>query len=168
MAEYRRDWNAKNPGYQRAAKKKWEAEHPEEVRAAKRRRYQAHLERSREQQREWRRRNPEKMAERRARNREKAKAEGRYLVYRLRAKYGLSIDDLQAMVARQKGCCAICERTFDGTTVRVNIDHCHETGAVRGLLCNSCNHALGLMLDDPARLKAAGRYLDRALLQLRA
>ena len=41
----------------------------------------------------------------------------------------------------------------------LHLDHCHDTGRVRGILCPSCNHGLGKVHDDPALLGAAARYL---------
>jgi len=54
----------------------------------------------------------------------------------------------------QQGRCALCEAP--ATTV----DHNHETGAVRGALCNTCNTGLGKFGDDPARLRRAAEYLE--------
>ena len=159
MAEYRRDWNGANRAAARAHRKKWRTENPEQVRELKRRSYQANLERARERQRAWRQANPEKVEERNRRRREKHRAEGLYLVYRLRSKYGLSTDDVRAMVAAQDNRCPICGRGFDDDGVRVHIDHDHATSAVRGLLCQPCNQALGFMEDDPARCDAAAAYL---------
>lgn len=58
---------------------------------------------------------------------------------RLRRKYGLSEQAVAAMREEQQGCCVICERA----TSRLFIDHCHITGRVRSLLCQTCNTFLG-------------------------
>lgn len=75
--------------------------------------------------------------------------------------YGLSQERYEALLAAQDGRCAIC-RTDDwpGKDHRPHVDHCHETGRVRGLLCDFCNRGLGLFGDDPARLRAAADYLE--------
>lgn len=79
----------------------------------------------------------------------------------LRRNYGLTIADYDAMLAAQGGVCAICG-TDDphGKHARFHVDHCHISGVVRGLLCNSCNTAVGLMADEPARLRKAAQYLE--------
>jgi len=71
--------------------------------------------------------------------------------------YGLSDEDFGAMYRDQGGRCAICE---DET--RLNVDHDHETGKVRGLLCRRCNVALGFLRDDPELADLAAAYLRRA------
>lgn len=70
-------------------------------------------------------------------------------------RYGMSVEELQAMLERQNGCCAICPKEL----TKPCVDHDHETGAVRGLLCHGCNTLLGLAGDDPERLDAAKAYL---------
>lgn len=72
-----------------------------------------------------------------------------------RWKYRLSDADYTEMVARQAGACAICATEMTPP----HIDHDHQTGAVRGLLCAACNLALGFMEDDPGRLARAIQYL---------
>jgi hypothetical protein len=71
--------------------------------------------------------------------------------------------EYQALVESQGGLCAICrepETAMRGGVIRpLCIDHDHETGVVRGLLCSRCNTAVGLMLDDPDRLREAVAYL---------
>lgn len=81
---------------------------------------------------------------------------------RVLAGYGLTLEAYDEMVTKQDGCCAIC-KTFEPLT-RTGvwpIDHCHETGRVRALLCNSCNLGLGAFRDDPDRLRAAAEYVER-------
>jgi len=73
----------------------------------------------------------------------------------LRRKYGLSLEEYDAMRVRQSGCCAICDRR----TNALYIDHDHQTGDVRGLLCSNCNFAIGQLRDDPTRCQAAAEYL---------
>lgn len=61
----------------------------------------------------------------------------------------------------QGGCCAICEVHQDDLKIALALDHDHETGMYRGLLCNNCNHLLGCALDNKATLQAAIDYLNR-------
>lgn len=76
---------------------------------------------------------------------------------RLRSKYGIDLDDHAAMFRLQQGACAICNRTDR----RLVVDHDHETGAVRGLLCARCNSGIGLLGDDADVAEAAVLYLRR-------
>ena len=68
---------------------------------------------------------------------------------------GLSSDDRSRMWRDQDGRCAIC-RIVPAT----HMDHDHETGLIRALLCHRCNTCLGLADDDPMRLRAAADYLE--------
>ena len=78
--------------------------------------------------------------------------------FRFATKYGISIEKWQEMANEQAGACAICGIT--PSDVRdLCVDHCHVTGAVRGLLCHSCNNGLGRFKDDADRLLAATAYL---------
>lgn len=74
---------------------------------------------------------------------------------RLRDKYRLKPSDWDAMLIEQNGRCAICLCPMESP----HVDHDHNTGAVRGLLCKWCNLAIGYMKDDAARLRAAADYL---------
>ncbi len=79
--------------------------------------------------------------------------------YALRTKYGLSSADYSAMVAAQGGHCACCGG--DPTMRGLVVDHDHETGAVRALLCEPCNQGLGCFRDNPEVLCLAVSYLKR-------
>lgn len=61
----------------------------------------------------------------------------------LKTRYGLTIKDYDIMFENQKGKCIICQRHQSELTRILNIDHCHKTGKIRGLLCVSCNNTLG-------------------------
>lgn len=79
-------------------------------------------------------------------------------------RYGITLDDVIAMEIAQENLCAICgePETSKGNNQLIkslSIDHCHETGKVRGLLCNNCNRAIGLLGDDVEVLLNAVEYL---------
>ena len=76
----------------------------------------------------------------------------------LRKKYGITDEDYAEMLKSQKGKCAICGAGEPGTK-KFDVDHCHVTGVVRGLLCTSCNRMLGHSGDRPEVLAAGEKYL---------
>lgn len=78
----------------------------------------------------------------------------------LRHAFGIDSEDWARMFNNQGGRCATCGYTlrFDAST---QVDHCHRTKKVRGLLCALCNRALGHAKDDPARLRALADYVER-------
>lgn len=73
--------------------------------------------------------------------------------------YGLTKPELEALLAQHEQC-AIC-RTEDWGRKGPQVDHDHDSGKVRGILCLNCNNGLGRFGDDPARLRAAADYLER-------
>lgn len=85
----------------------------------------------------------------------------------LKRTYGITLDDYEAMLEEQNHRCKICgSEGFvmdkDRHKIKLVVDHCHETGAVRGLLCHNCNRALGLLKDSTDTLKSAIAYLEGA------
>ena len=78
---------------------------------------------------------------------------------RLDRNYGLSRDEHRRLLEAQNGVCAVCKLP---SRRALCVDHCHATRQVRGLLCDKCNTALGLLGDDSGRMRAAGAYVDRA------
>jgi hypothetical protein len=78
----------------------------------------------------------------------------------LKRKYGMTLEDYDQMLEAQAGVCAICgearpeERTL-------HVDHDHETGVIRGLLCFRCNQAIGSLQEDHEIFQTAADYLDR-------
>jgi hypothetical protein len=76
--------------------------------------------------------------------------------YHLKRRYGITAEEVDEMLAAQGGLCAICRNT-----PALHVDHDHETGLVRELLCFNCNGGLGQFKDDPAVLRAAADYVER-------
>lgn len=74
--------------------------------------------------------------------------------------YGITLDDYDTMYQEQEGCCKICgiEEKYVSKN-RFHIDHCHETGGVRGLLCSQCNKGLGMFKDNADFLLEAAKYI---------
>lgn len=85
-------------------------------------------------------------------------------------KYGITLEQYEALSKQQDGLCAICRQPQRGRkkdvrgkrTAFLCVDHDHQTGRVRGLLCNPCNVALGQLDDDTERLQRAIEYLRAA------
>lgn len=83
---------------------------------------------------------------------------------KLRAQYGITLADYDAMVEAQDGACAICfaeeTRSMYGEPPRLVVDHNHDTGLVRGLLCASCNGKLAAIENEQFMLRAK-EYIRR-------
>lgn len=75
-------------------------------------------------------------------------------------KYGLTADQFWGLIFDQDWSCVICQSEFKPEGPRMNVDHNHDTGEVRGVLCHNCNTALGLLKDSPDLLDAALTYLE--------
>ena len=110
--------------------------------------YQANKEKVREKQREYIKKNPNKTRE-----------------MHLKQIYGITSKDYNKILKIQNGVCAIClqpssSKHQSGKIKNLAIDHDHETGEIRGLLCDNCNRALGMFKDNPQYLENAKKYLQ--------
>jgi hypothetical protein len=129
--------------------------------AAKKRRYDAAPHLAIARVKKWQQANADRLnAYRRVHNatpeRKRALRNGYY-----RRTFGITADDVDALIENQGGKCAIC----GGQPTRAevwHVDHDHATGRIRGVLCQRCNHGIGLLDEDPARLRAAADYLASA------
>ena len=81
-----------------------------------------------------------------------------YKELRIIYKYGMTYEDKEEMYKNQFNKCLTCQKDFSITNL--HIDHDHETGKVRGLLCPQCNTALGLVKEDVITLKHMIEYLN--------
>jgi hypothetical protein len=127
----------------KAASKRWRERHPEAVKATnKRARDRRGKAIHAADMKQWRKNNP-----RAAKNAD------------LKKRFGITIDDYDKMFAAQSGVCAACHGKPGQRALAV--DHCHEPGLVRGLLCHPCNTALGLLRECPNRMNALKDYIGR-------
>ncbi len=88
----------------------------------------------------------------------------------LQANYGVSLDEYNALSHAQDDVCAICKqpeknrggkKRTENVTPMLHVDHDHVTGKIRGLLCSECNTAIGMLHEDPNRIKALLKYLGK-------
>ncbi len=135
LDERRRAWGIENRERKRSLEKRWLQENRDRANAVERKRRE-------------RKRNEDPQAV--ALQRKK---------WRLRSMYGMSIGDYDLLLKAQDYACAICfdpaEKPFD-----FHVDHDHDTGKVRGLLCKRCNPMLGLARDSQGVLAGAIEYLN--------
>jgi hypothetical protein len=138
--------------------RKWRKENPERQRKTQNARYAASPEKGRARSQKWRDAHPGKEAES-MRNWRKENPE-RELDNHLKRNYGITIDDYNEMFQEQGGRCAICGKHQSEFKNRLYVDHNHSTGTVRGLLCQKCNTAIGLLSDDIILVRMAAEYLE--------
>ena len=82
--------------------------------------------------------------------------------YHLKSQHNLSIKEYNDLVLSQNNKCAICGQPLDfQNTFNICIDHSHLTGVIRGILCRTCNMAIGLLRDNPEYVRNALEYLER-------
>lgn len=75
--------------------------------------------------------------------------------------FGITLADYNAMLEKQNHQCAICGKSPEQNQKRLAVDHCHTTNKIRGLLCSTCNKAIGLFSDNIPQLQSAIQYLSQ-------
>lgn len=105
--------------------------------------YRQPTEAHRDKMRRWREENPTKA-----------------LAARLK-RHNLTVEQYHDLILGQDGKCAVCECPFGDGGRSINIDHCHITNVVRGLLCKNCNTSLGKFKESPDLLRKAAEYLEK-------
>jgi hypothetical protein len=147
-------YNEANRARNNAKSKKYAASHKEEIRARKKAAYKANREKIAVDRKVYYEANKEK---------QKADAKAYYHLNReaqQARRYGLTLVHFRAMMAAQGNRCKCCGTLFGMLrSTRPNIDHCHATGQVRGILCLQCNLLLGHAEDKPAILETCAQYL---------
>lgn len=152
-----------------------EAEKAERNREKQRKHYYAHHEEIKARRAKLRAQNKEVVNARKREHRARLKAAGIYPTrkgrvydptkeheYWIRRRFGLSPTEYKRLLALQGGGCAICGAETSVNGQRLAVDHDHTTGAIRGLLCRSCNLGIGYFRDNPDLLARAVEYLNRS------
>ncbi len=91
----------------------------------------------------------------------RAKNPAKYKGYDLKRSFGISVEDYNRMFEMQRGVCACCGVHQSEVRITFSVDHCHQTGRIRGLLCHHCNVGIGQFKEDVKRMEAAIAYLRR-------
>lgn len=145
--EYKRNWRQANKEKSNESNKKYRDSHKESEALRHKKYRETHQE-------ELKAMEHARLVSRQAKQRE----------WNLRKKYGVSIDEFNKMIDTQQGKCATCNCVLDlsyGQKSRFAVDHNHETGKVRGVLCNVCNISLGLIRDNVNTLQNMITYLGK-------
>ena len=122
--------------------KQWRKDNPEKKKEQKKRHYEKHHEKCLKRSKEWYHTNKD-----------------RYRNGAMLRKYGISLEEYNALREQQNYECALCKKHEDENYQGLVIDHSHVTGKVRKLLCTSCNVGLGMFQDNPELLEKAAEYL---------
>lgn len=79
----------------------------------------------------------------------------------LKLNYGITLKDYNALLKNQNDCCAICNNHKSLFKKSLSVDHCHETGVVRKLLCKNCNIVLGIIKENVDVLSKMIDYIKK-------
>jgi hypothetical protein len=136
-AESQRRWRAKNKPYLAAKSARYRRNHPVVFKATMKKSREKHRDKLRVACRKW----------------------------HLKTNYGLTLEQYSEMFLAQNGVCAVCHNPDTGlrrgTVKSLDVDHNHKTNEIRGLLCSACNASLGLLKEDPLRIRALAAYIER-------
>ena len=111
---------------------------------------------------QWKQNNKEKVRlhqKKHASNRNPETYKKYVAIRKLKYNYGLDQEQYLTLLSRQGYCCKICGIHQDRLNRKLNVDHCHITNKIRGLLCSNCNRAIGLLKDSIETLQKAIDYL---------
>ena len=141
QAKNARRWYENNSESVKKSTRAWSLANPEKKAESNRKWVKENPEKDIESKKAWERRNPNKVKEHNL------------------SKYGLTLELYEQLSGEQNNVCAVCKETCT-TWPRLSVDHCHETGKVRGLLCSRCNLAVGQLRNNPTFARSLAEYLE--------
>ena len=161
--EWKRKYYEENKEKLIAQAREWVVQNRERRKAWHKEYYAKNGARLRAERRERLLRDGDKIRAQKKSQRDKDPAKGHVAAYHRELHYGVTNEEYIALLDSQQGCCAICEspKPSSGRYKHFCVDHDHNTGRIRGLLCMNCNITLGRLRDDPEVLRKAADYLER-------
>lgn len=142
--EKKRAYYEKNKDKNREKRKAWD---------------KAYYEKNKEKKRAYREKNKERIQAWREKNKEEQASKNR--ARKLKRNFGIEMHEYDLMSAEQKGKCACCGTHQNELTMNLAVDHDHDTGLIRGLLCLNCNTGIGKLGDNIEGLMKALNYLEK-------
>jgi len=179
--EYNKQYRKLNSERIKEMDKQWRLKNPDKIKKYDKQKRINNPEKYRELHKQWKinnhekvledkkiqyRKNPKRHMEWAKNNIEKTKLQNRKSV--LKRRYGLSVEQYNKMFNDQNGCCDICGKHQSECKQRLQVDHNHTTGAVRGLLCWNCNSMLGKVYEDVTILRNMILYLKKDIDEYRS
>lgn len=138
--EYMREWRKRNKSKKLEANRKWVAENPEKVRQSVQKHKAKYPLKHNQQSRSWYSKNKERVR-----------------MQRYERSFGLKEEQVRSMLEQQQNLCVLCDKPLGE---KYAVDHDHDSGKVRALLCGPCNSKLGVLEKNPAWVAAAIRYIN--------
>jgi hypothetical protein len=156
--EYKRKYNKKYRFEHKEGIKKYNREHQDMIRGYGKKHYQSYKEVEKEESKKYYQTHKDERKKYRYGRREEIRG------YKMLRRYGITLEQYNELLIQQNGVCAIClqpeiTKHQSGMSKILAVDHDHDTGEIRGLLCNYCNTSLGGFRDDPTILELAKQYL---------
>jgi hypothetical protein len=141
------------------ASREWKQRNKEKVAADQKTWRENNVEKRKSLKAEWDKKNPEKKKQHAKEF--KTKRPDYFVNKHLEGSYGITVDDYNAILTVQNHKCAGCGiEATKAPRNKLYVDHCHKTNKIRGLLCQHCNTALGMVKDNPDTLLNLMSYLN--------
>ena len=171
--KYLIQYREKNRDRIRKHAKEFREIHKEEIKVVLKKYYEDNKEKIKKKVQDWNTNNKDVKKEtnriyhmknktdRNKRQREYCKGKGKNIVRNSKYKktFGITLEEYNEMFTKQNGCCSICGRHQSEFNKALSVDHNHETGEIRGLLCSKCNFGIGNFNDSIELIEKALLYL---------
>ena len=161
-----RAYYEKNREKAKAKQKAYNEKNKERLKTYSKAYYEKNKEELRAKNKVYREKNKERLKAYREKNKEKIRAytkkyKEKHYANQLKRLYGIGLHEYNLMLTEQKGKCACCGIHRNELTRNFAVDHDHDTGLIRGLLCGNCNTAIGKLGDNIEGLMRALNYLEK-------
>lgn len=170
--EYSKKWYDENKEKIKACSKKYRKKNKEKIKWKRKKYNQKHKDKIKEYNKKYQKKHKEKIKWKKKKYNQEHKGERKAYYEKSKDKrkeaylnrvYNLNIKDYDKILKQQGGVCAICRKKEtnkrNGKTICLSVDHCHQTGEVRGLLCIKCNIIIGNLKEDISLFYKCIKYL---------